>query len=49
MTTVPLTADNAVPPSYSIEIDGTKSASALPGKAVLTFGANDGGRRRHGQ
>jgi flagellar hook-associated protein 3 FlgL len=40
MTTIPLTADNAVPPSYSIEIDGTQTGSALPGKAVLTFGAN---------
>jgi flagellar hook-associated protein 3 FlgL len=38
MTTVPLTADNATPPSYSIEIDGTNPATAAPGKAVLTFG-----------
>jgi flagellar hook-associated protein 3 FlgL len=38
MTTIPLTADNAVPPSYSIEIDGTNPATAAPGKAVLTFG-----------
>jgi flagellin-like hook-associated protein FlgL len=40
LTTIPLTADNAVPPSYSIEIDGTQIASALPGKFVFTFGAN---------
>ncbi|MGA2392446.1 MAG: flagellar hook-associated protein FlgL [Candidatus Lustribacter sp.] len=40
MTTIPLTTDNAVPPSYSIEIDGTNPATAAPGKAVLTFGAN---------
>jgi len=41
MTTTALTADNAVPPSYSIEIDGTTPATGAPGKAVLTFGANN--------
>jgi flagellar hook-associated protein 3 FlgL len=40
LTTVPLTADNAVPPSYSIEIDGTTVATGQPGQAVFTFGAN---------
>lgn len=46
MTTVPLTGDNAVPPSYSIEIDGTNPATGAPGQATFTFGANnvvDGG------
>jgi flagellar hook-associated protein 3 FlgL len=37
MTTVPLTADNAVPPSYSIEIDGTSPATSVPGSAKFTF------------
>lgn len=41
MTSVPLTADNAVPPSYSIEIDGTNPANGAPGQAVFTFGANN--------
>ncbi len=40
MTTQPLTADNAVPPSYSIEIDGTTVATNQPGRAVFTFSAN---------
>jgi flagellar hook-associated protein 3 FlgL len=39
MTTVPLTPDNAVPPSYSIEIDGTNPSNGALGSAVLTFGA----------
>ncbi len=37
MTTIPLTADNAVPPSYSIEIDGTTVATGQPGQAVFNF------------
>lgn len=41
MTTVPLTADNAVPPSYSITIDGTVPATGLAGSATFTFGANN--------
>lgn len=40
MTTTTLQTDNAVPPSYSIEIDGTNPATGGPGQAVLTFGAN---------
>jgi flagellar hook-associated protein 3 FlgL len=39
MTSVPLTADNAVPPSYSIEIDGTNPATGGPGSAQFTFQA----------
>ena len=39
MTTVPLTADNAVPPSYSIEIDGTNPTTGGPGSAQFTFQA----------
>jgi flagellar hook-associated protein 3 FlgL len=39
MTTIPLTADNAVPPSYSIEIDGTTPANGNAGSVQLTFGA----------
>lgn len=39
MTTVPLVADNAVPPSYSIQIDGTNPATGAPGSVQLTFGA----------
>lgn len=38
LTTIPLTADNAVPPSYSIEIDGTNVATHLAGSAQFTFG-----------
>jgi flagellar hook-associated protein 3 FlgL len=38
MTTVPLTADNATPPSYSIEIDGTQPANGNAGTVKLTFG-----------
>jgi len=38
LTTVPLTADNAVPPSYSIAIDGTNPATGAAGSATLTFG-----------
>jgi flagellar hook-associated protein 3 FlgL len=41
MTSVPLTADNATPPSYSIEIDGTAPATGVPGSVKLTFGANN--------
>lgn len=41
MTTVPLTGDNAVPPSYSIEIDGTNPATGQPGSAQFTFGTNN--------
>jgi flagellar hook-associated protein 3 FlgL len=39
LTTVPLTADNAVPPSYSIQIDGTVPATGAAGSASFTFGA----------
>ena len=41
MTTVPLTADNAVPPSYSIQIDGTNPATGGPGSVKLTFGSGN--------
>jgi flagellar hook-associated protein 3 FlgL len=39
MTTVPLTADNAAPPGYSIEIDGTNPTTGQPGQAVVNFTA----------
>jgi flagellar hook-associated protein 3 FlgL len=41
MTTVPLKADNATPPSYSIEIDGTNPVTGAAGSATLTFGAGN--------
>jgi flagellar hook-associated protein 3 FlgL len=41
MTTIPLTGDNATPPSYSIEIDGTTPANGNAGSVKLTFGANN--------
>lgn len=41
MTTIPLKADNAVPPSYSIEIDGTNPATGAPGSVKLTFGSGN--------
>ncbi len=41
MTTVPLKADNSVPPSYSIEIDGTDTTTGAVTSTVFTFGANN--------
>ena len=37
MTTIPLTADNAVPPSYSIQINGTSPATGAAGSTTFTF------------
>ena len=44
MTTVPLTADSTG--QYSIEIDGTNTVTAAPGKAVFTFHRRHRRRRR---